>query len=143
MSTRSWARSQWLASATDIPAPACRPQDRCAAPEHGAGSAAAAPARGSGRRAPNHPNIAAIYDRPEVSNFRPSEESKGLYGDTEWEDPLDLQCARKTAVVHKKSAKLKCGFRLTLKPPNNTRSYKYDILGESKLLLDPEIEVRP
>jgi hypothetical protein len=85
----------------------------------------------------------------EVANFRPHGKLVKP-GETAEKDPLDDKCARKAAVSHKKAGEFKCGLKLTFKGPNaiyhypeDARTYKYDILGDGKMLLDPEIEIRP
>jgi hypothetical protein len=91
----------------------------------------------------------------EVGNFRPAPgfNNKDSAGNALPFDvnPLDPTCTKKVAVSGKRSAKLKCGFKIKFKPrdgvshkfPEDARSYKYDILGNGKVLLDPEVEVRP
>jgi serine/threonine protein kinase len=65
------------------------------------------------------------------------------------EDPRDPKCVKTVPLSPGESAEIKCGFRLTFKGPNATykspddnRTYKYDIVADGWVLLDPEIEVR-
>jgi hypothetical protein len=77
--------------------------------------------------------------RLKVGNFRPHGPHP-VPGEAWDKDPLEGGCVEDVTVASGHTAAVQCRVRSDAKRP---RTYKYDIIGDGKVLLDPVLEIPP